>query len=106
MADAENPQTQTTGGGGCKSWFHLGWIKTPIGLLKLVELVLILIGLCTMSSVSAVTGGAISSIEFFIFVNTTVFVFLIITIVLYIINMYHRLPAIITSNIVMLVACG
>lgn len=106
MADAENPQTQTTGGGGWKSWFHLGWLKTPIGLLKLVELVLILIGLCIMSSVSAVTGRTISSIEFFIFVNTTVFVFLIITIVLYIINMYHRLPAIMTSNVVMLVACG
>ncbi|XP_057312802.1 uncharacterized protein LOC130654269 [Hydractinia symbiolongicarpus] len=95
---------QSTGATGWRKWIHFGWIKTPLGILKIAEFVVVLLGLIIMSTVSETE--TISSIEFFIFVLTTTWIFILITIILHILNLYHRLPAIVTSNIVMLVCCG
>ena len=106
QAQVDTYQETTETRSGWRSYLTLGWVRTPIGLLKIVECVVLVIALIIMGSLRNVTGTGISSIEFFMFVSTTSWIFVLITIILYAVNVYHRIPGIITSNIVMVVVCG
>jgi len=87
----------------CLNWITLQWLKSPIGLLKVAQFGTLLMGLIV---IGAVTDAHRTSMEFFIFVVTAGWVFVLITIVLYILDVYSKLPQILTNNFTQFVACG
>jgi hypothetical protein len=103
--DTTSPQANRNAT-GWRRVVHLSWLRMPLGILKLVEVVVVLLALAIMGSIRNVAGTGYSAIEFFYFVYSAAFIMGIITILLYVFNLYHRLPAIMTCNVVWAVMCG
>lgn len=97
------PATQNSKCKECLNWITLRWLKTPIGLLKVMQFGTLLMSLIV---IGAVTDGHRTSMEFFIFTATAGWVFVLITILLYILDVYSKLPEILRSDLTMLIACG
>jgi len=104
----ENQATTTTSrsSGGWRGWLHFQWVRTPIGLLKIGQFILILLGLIIMSTIGSVFGSGVSSLEFFMFIHTTIWVILLIVIILHTLNVYQKLPRLLTCNAVMMISCA
>jgi len=91
---------------GWKRFFHFEWIRMPMGLLKLVEFVIVIIALAIMGGLRSTAGTGYSSIEFFYFVHSAALIMIIMTLIMYIANIFHRLPTILISNLVWTVICS
>ena len=91
---------------GVRRLIHLQWLRMPLGILKLVECVIVLLALAIMGSIRNIAGTGYSAIEFFYFVYSAALIMGLITILLYVCNLYHRLPPIMTCNIVWAAMCA
>jgi len=91
---------------GWRRFVHLHWIRMPMGLLKVVEFAIVLLALAIMGSIRSSYGSDYSSVEFFYFVYSATIIMVIMTIVLYVTNLFHRLPTIMISNMVWTVMCA
>lgn len=87
----------------CLNWVTFQWIKTPVGFLKLFQFGTLLMGLIM---IGAVTSGERVSMEFFVFVTTSAWVFVFIIVVMNILDVYQKLPKVLTNNLMLFIGCG
>eukprot|EP00112_Aurelia_sp_Birch-Aquarium-sp1_P005213 Seg1590.1 transcript_id=Seg1590.1/GoldUCD/mRNA.D3Y31 product="hypothetical protein" protein_id=Seg1590.1/GoldUCD/D3Y31 len=97
MANNEGEQQ-----GSFRRCCHLEYFRTLLGIFKLVEFLVVVLGLIFMSSVSTIN---VSSIEFYIFVAATTLIFVTIHVVLNVLGIYHRMPLIIIAHITHFILC-
>ncbi|XP_065668812.1 uncharacterized protein LOC100213215 isoform X1 [Hydra vulgaris] len=102
MADYDANVSQT----GWRKWITFAWVTTPLGLLKIAEFVVLLLALAIMGSIPAMKGGETSAVKFFMFVASTSAISVFITILLYLLNLFKRLPSIVVSNVAFVICCG
>ncbi|XP_047126394.1 uncharacterized protein LOC100213215 isoform X1 [Hydra vulgaris] len=102
MADYDGNASQT----GWRKWITFAWVTTPLGLLKIAEFVVLLLALAIMGSIPAMKGGETPAVKFFMFVASTSAISVFITILLYLLNLFKRLPSIVVSNAAFVICCG
>jgi len=99
MADHEENPRQLAGSRCC----DLQWIVTTTeGWLKLVELIMTFI---TFVAVSSFPGSFRVEYEFLIFVATAAFIFVVLHIILRIVHVFEKLPAVLRHPILGMVGC-
>ena len=87
----------------CLNWVTFQWIKSPTGFLKIFQFGTLLMGLIMIGSV---TTGERISMEFFVFVMTSAWVFILIIVVLNILDVYQKIPKLLTNNMMLFIGCG
>ena len=102
MSDFDASPSQT----GWRRWVTFAWVRTPLGLLKLAEFVVLLLALAIMGSIPFSDGGDSSNVKFFLFVVSTASLSVLITLILYLLNLFKRLPVLLVSNAAFVICCG
>lgn len=87
----------------CLNWVTFQWIKSPTGFLKIFQFGTLLMGLIMIGSV---TTGERISMEFFVFVLTSAWVFVLIIVILNILDVYQKIPKLLTNNLMLFIGCG
>ena len=87
----------------CLGWVTFQWIRSIIGIIKIFQFGTLLMGLIIIGSV---TTGNRASMEFFVFVATSAWVFVVFILVLFILDVYQKLPQVLINNHVLFVGCG
>ena len=87
----------------CLNWVTFRWIKSPTGFLKIFQFGTLLMGLIVIGSVT--TGERISK-EFFVFVSTSAWMFVLIIVILNILDVFQKMPKVLTNNLMLFVGCG
>ena len=87
---------------GWRRYVHLEYCRRPIGILKVFEWIVSLLALIIMGSLPNTEGSGLSSIEFFIFIFTTVWVCTTVYLAFQILDIWRRLPKIICHNHIVL----
>ena len=92
----------------CGRCINLKWLRKPLGALKLFQLIIVLVPLIiTFPDLTHVMDIGMLIIDIFFIVHSISLMMTILTIILYVANIFHHLlPDIMISNLVLTVCCG
>ena len=105
MADSAGGNQGSAKESKLKQCCHIGYLKTIEGIFKLLEFIVVLLGLIIMAS-AGTAAHQVGPIEFFIFVHTTAWVFITLHIVLRLLNILHRFPAVLYNHMLYMILSG
>lgn len=102
MADAEATATNTERKCSCSCCDVLWVVTTKEGWLKLIEAIMTFL---TFVILSSFPGSYKAEYEFLIFVATTAFIFVVLHIILRMVHVFEKLPAVLRHPILGIVGC-
>lgn len=91
---------------GWRKCCGFGWLKKPLGILKLVQFFMVVIPLIALGGSTSQFADIKVTVEFFLFVQSACFIMIILTLLCYVTDRMHRLPMIMMRNLTWAIQCG